>query len=387
MSDSSSDEAAPVVPRSRKRRKLVPQAEGALISSSSSSCTASSTASLTTLSTDFLLKTNAIDAGPAIKKKKSAIDAIPTVEAEEKRRRDIQNLISSSSDEENVENSFRAATTTKSPSPPPPPDLNVSAPIEEACRGGGGGRRGRGGRKKSKRKSAVATGGLKTTAKANKGLKAVQQLRSLHAQMQYQTHTQDVMTNLQAMMHDENLAPTKEDEIVLKIRSPAGVQRLKQGKRESLVKTFAKMAEIENCDASRIVMTFEDREVKRTDSPASLNLTIADILECLVLRDAEGGGGASSQDGTEEEEGGGETDGTIRLKIQSLDSKTGKFIVVKVKPDAPLSEMMATAAEEMAVEDRSKLIFRFDGDVIDPGSTAEDLDMEDDDCVDVVMRK
>lgn len=382
MSDSSSDEAAPVVPRSRKRRKLVPHAEDAVISSSSS-CTASSTASLTTLSTDFLLKTNAIDAGPAIKKKKSAVDAIPTVEEEEKRRRDIQNLISSSSDEENVEISFRAATTTKSPSPPPPPpDLNVSAPIEEPCRGGRGGR---GGRKKSKRKSAAA-GGVKTTAKANKGLKAVQQLRSLHAQMQYQTRAQDVMTNLQAMMHENLSEAPKEDEIVLKIRSPAGVQRLKQGKRESLDKTFVKMAEIENCEASRIVMTFEDREVKRTDSPASLNLTIADILECLVLRDA--GGGASSQDGTEEEEGGGgETDGTIRLKIQSLDSKTGKFIVVKVKPDAPLSEMMATAAEEMAVEDRSKLIFRFDGDVIEPGSTALHHDMEDDDCVDVVMRK
>ena len=217
-------------------------------------------------------------------------------------------------------------------------------------------------------------------------MKAVQQLRSLHAQMQYQTHRQDVMTNIHTMMHESLSETPKEDEIVLKIRSPSGVQRLKQGKRESLDKTFVKMAEIENCEASRIVMTFDDREVKRTDSPASLNLTIADILECLVLRDA-AGAGASSQEGTEEEEGGGETDGTIRLKIQSLDSKTGKFIMVKVKPDAPLSEMMATAAEEMAVEDRSKLIFRFDGDVVQPGSTALDYEMEDDDCVDVVMRK
>ena len=54
-------------------------------------------------------------------------------------------------------------------------------------------------------------------------------------------------------------------------------------------------------------------------------------------------------------------------------------------PGAPLSEMMDLAAKELG-EDRTKLTFKFDGEVVNPDSTALDLDMEDDDCVDVVSR-
>ena len=215
-------------------------------------------------------------------------------------------------------------------------------------------------------------------------MKAVQQLRSLHAQMQYQTQNDDMIIAL-GNIRESLSESVKENEIELKIRSPSGVKRITQPKNQTLAGVFAKMAEIENCEEQCVVMTYEDREVKRTDSPASLGLTIADILECVVLRESGvGGSSQSTNDGEDGEEAAG--DGTIKLKIQSLDSKTGKLLVVKVKPDAPLAEMMEMAAKEMGA-DKTKLTFRFDGEVVNPESTATDYDMEDDDCVDVVAKK
>ena len=40
--------------------------------------------------------------------------------------------------------------------------------------------------------------------------------------------------------------------------------------------------------------------------------------------------------------------------------------------------------QDLALE---KLVFRFDGDKIDPESTPQDLDMEDDDCIDVNVKE
>lgn len=140
------------------------------------------------------------------------------------------------------------------------------------------------------------------------------------------------------------------------------------------------MAELENCGVESIVMTLNDREVVKTDTPERLNLTVADIMECVILRDA----GSSSQEATEEENG--SSDGSIKIKIQSVNSRSGKEISIKVMPGAPMSEMMDTAAKELGVDDKSKLTFRFDGEVVDPESTALDYDMEDDDCIDVIEK-
>lgn len=369
MSDSSSDEeAVPVAPRSRKRRKLVPLVDGSVGSTSSSTASTS----LTALSNDYLQKTSAIDAVPQIKTKKVSLDVISKIE-KEKPKKDYSFLISSSSDDENVDLTAREEST-RSPSPPPPGRVAPTPPpVDDCCRVG---------RKRNKRKSKRMSAGppkMSTTRKAQQGIKAVQQLRTLHSQMQNETWSESLRASFR-MMHDGMSEALKDDEVVVKVRSPSGVQRFTQLKREPLSKAFAKMAEIENCELESIVMTFNDREVKRTDSPTSLNLTVADILECVVLRDA----GSSSQEATEEDTE--SSDGSIKIKIQSVNSRSGKPIVVKIMPGAPMSEMMDMAGKELGVEDKTKLTFRFDGEVVDPESTALDYDMEDDDCVDVVCR-
>jgi len=375
MSDSSDEEAVPVAPRARKRRKLAPLVEDPVVSTSG----ATASTSLTALSGDYLQKTSAIDAVPTIKTKAASLDVTTAIE-KEKPKKDYSFLISSSSEEENDLPPRKDANRSPSPppaggvAPPPPPQDDDD---EDYCCYQPRGKRNK---RKPKRKSAPArkTPKISTTRKAQQGIKAVQQLRSLHSRMQDETWSESLKASFR-MMHEGMSDALKEDEIVIKVRSPSGVQRFTQLKRESLSKAFAKMAEIENCELECIVMTLDDREVKITDSPESLNLTVVDILECVVLRDA----GSSSQEATEEETESG--DGSIRIKIQSVNSRSGKPVVVKIMPGAPMSEMMDLAAKELG-EDKSKLTFRFDGEIVNPESTAIDYDMEDDDCVDVVSK-
>ncbi len=54
--------------------------------------------------------------------------------------------------------------------------------------------------------------------------------------------------------------------------------------------------------------------------------------------------------------------------------------------DDPLQKILTAFASKLDVS-ISKLKFSFDGDDINPSQTAQDLDMENDDCIDVIVMK
>ena len=191
MSDSSDEDVAPVAPRPRKRRKLVPLADDSV---GSSSCTAST--SLTNLSGAYLTKTSEIDAVPTITTKKASLDVSSCAE---KPKKDYSFLISSSSDEENEDHGAKE-TGNRSPSPPPPPPANRAAPPtpDDECCWAGGRRR----KRRTKRKSAPARPQMKgTTRKAKQGIKAVEQLRSLQSRLQDETWSENLRASFR-MMHE-----------------------------------------------------------------------------------------------------------------------------------------------------------------------------------------
>lgn len=76
----------------------------------------------------------------------------------------------------------------------------------------------------------------------------------------------------------------------------------------------------------------------------------------------------------------------ISLNIRTPFSKTDQFTTLVLSKRAALKDLMERFAEKENLP-LEKLIFRFDGDKVDPESTPEDLDMEDDDCIDVNIKE
>lgn len=78
----------------------------------------------------------------------------------------------------------------------------------------------------------------------------------------------------------------------------------------------------------------------------------------------------------------GETgDGTIELKLQTKDRKV-QPVMIKIESTDKMEKVMDKFCAESGME-RTKLKFFFDGEQLQPGDTAEDLDLEGGECIDV----
>ena len=74
-------------------------------------------------------------------------------------------------------------------------------------------------------------------------------------------------------------------------------------------------------------------------------------------------------------------DGTIELKLQTKDRKV-QPVMIKIESTDKMEKVMEKFCAESGME-RTKLKFFFDGEQLQPGETAEDLDLEGGECIDV----
>ncbi|XP_059179190.1 NFATC2-interacting protein-like [Physella acuta] len=200
--------------------------------------------------------------------------------------------------------------------------------------------------KKSKRLNKKLTGALQVLDKANKKL-------GLSPNTPKKKRDSDVI-----LVYEET-----NTDMAVKVRYLSTVYRIQMKMTEKFHGLTSKLSALIGEDANNLVLYLHEKGLQLSETPRSVNLSVADILECHCIN-------SQLED---------ETD-SINLVLQCKNTKSRTVILASQR--RPLKEVIEKYAAMMNVKS-SALSFCFDGDVIDPMDTPSKLDMEDDDVIDV----
>ncbi|KAK2174570.1 hypothetical protein NP493_794g01020 [Ridgeia piscesae] len=164
-------------------------------------------------------------------------------------------------------------------------------------------------------------------------------------------------------------------ELIVKLRSRSGIQRFNIKHTDTFHNIIRAMAMHEFVDESQVMLILNDISIKPYDTPASVDLTVADIIECHILKleDVDRCDNVRSYlDPCEPD--------VLSLRVQSKDTRLRSNFLIR-KTDT-MDRLMNEYAKERHTS-IDKLAFFFDGEKISPSDTPDDLDLEDSFCVDV----
>ncbi|XP_068982361.1 DNA repair protein Rad60 isoform X2 [Bombus flavifrons] len=148
------------------------------------------------------------------------------------------------------------------------------------------------------------------------------------------------------------------------------IHRLNICKNENFRQIFEYFANLEQVSVDEILITKKDVTIKQTDTPASINLSVIDILEGgIVKRDITD---TMPRKDTNNEN-------VCAIKIQTTGKKS---LTVSVKRDDDFKILLEKCAEKFDVEE-SKIKLYFDGELIAATDTPDSLDIEDEACFDL----
>ncbi|KAH9525730.1 hypothetical protein Btru_002219 [Bulinus truncatus] len=119
-----------------------------------------------------------------------------------------------------------------------------------------------------------------------------------------------------------------------------------------------------NEDEQFITLYLRDQQLKSSETPRSIGLTVADIIECHCIKHDK-----------EEADNADVIDVVIRM---SNKSKT----TCQANKHRPIQDLINKFALIKNL-DPSSIVFSFDGEEMDPMDCPFNLDMEDGDCIDV----
>ncbi|XP_066930100.1 NFATC2-interacting protein-like [Clytia hemisphaerica] len=160
----------------------------------------------------------------------------------------------------------------------------------------------------------------------------------------------------------------EEETISLKIKIHGSLVRYHVPKHKCLDELFSMIATNEEVSKSNIVLTYKNRNLNQSDRPDALNLTVASIIECIIV---DSNGVTNIED----------DENQITIKIQSNEKRTRKeYNVNKV---SKLADALHQFCRENKV-DYDNCIFEFDGETFEGESTPDSLGIEDGDIVDVI---
>lgn len=167
-------------------------------------------------------------------------------------------------------------------------------------------------------------------------------------------------------------SPVKEDRhLVLLIQCQCRLLRMTIGPEDTFEDIFHQLAGECEVTPSQVVLTWKRGHIQQEDTPSSLGITPADILECIVKKCAPVTATEISKRNA------------ITIKFQCSNKRLTEN--VQVSKDEPLSEGIKEFATKASL-DPSKLVFKFDGEKVDPQMSPDQLCIEDGDCVDVLVR-
>lgn len=133
---------------------------------------------------------------------------------------------------------------------------------------------------------------------------------------------------------------------------------------------FEHFEKLENVPIERILLLRKDKPIKPNDTPASLGISVLDIIEGGVI-DLE-----FANDQSKDYE---QNDNICKIKIQKSQKES---IMVNLQKDQPFKFAIIQCATQLDIP-ASKIKLYFDGDLINSDDTPESLEFDDEACVDL----
>jgi len=156
----------------------------------------------------------------------------------------------------------------------------------------------------------------------------------------------------------------------LKVRWKSDIVRVAVKKNEKMGKVMDRVAEKVGVTVGEISLyqgENGEEQILRDSTVSELGLSIVSVVY--------GRGRVITEEGKDE--------GTIRVKLQTKDRRA-QPVMLDIMPTDKMETVMDKFSSQAGL-DRDKLKFFFDGEVLDGSSTAEDLELEGGECIDVHM--
>ncbi|KAG7251234.1 hypothetical protein CRUP_002626, partial [Coryphaenoides rupestris] len=154
-------------------------------------------------------------------------------------------------------------------------------------------------------------------------------------------------------------------EFKLKFRCQTGIHRVPVVSSRPLSEAVEALSVKLKVPPSRILLLRNEVELPADSSANQLGLTIADIVDCVVVAD----------DAQQEAQ----DSNVITVRLQGNDR--GSTQEYSLHKDAPLGSILSQYAASRSARDRAKLRFLFDGSKVAASHTPAQLDMEDGDVI------
>lgn len=151
------------------------------------------------------------------------------------------------------------------------------------------------------------------------------------------------------------------------------IDRLSMHRHDNFQGVFQYYADLEKVSVNEILIMKKDKIVNRTDTPASLKLSVIDILDGGIVH-------PSMNTLSEDKNNDDDNDDICTIKVQTANKK--QSLTIPLKKDQQFKALFSNCAEKLGIKE-SSLKFYFDGEQIRPIDTPELLDLEGEACIDL----
>ncbi|XP_029462958.1 NFATC2-interacting protein isoform X2 [Rhinatrema bivittatum] len=156
-------------------------------------------------------------------------------------------------------------------------------------------------------------------------------------------------------------------DITIKVRRRSSLFRISLQMSDPLQKVVDQMALRLQVDPGQILLLLRDEELPISKSLRALNLTVADIIDCVVLS----GSG---------EQANGSVGESICLRVQGNEKQS--HLALTIRRTDPLKMLMDRYREAMGLQSH-KVTFLFEGHKLSEKKTPEELGMEHEDIIEI----
>lgn len=156
-------------------------------------------------------------------------------------------------------------------------------------------------------------------------------------------------------------------EIPLKVRCRTDVHKIPVLSSTPLSEVASKLSVLLNVKLPDLLLFRDDKELPTDSTVGEVGLSIADIIECVILSPEDKDDGASGS--------------LITVRLQSKDKNLGQEF--SLHREQPLGSVFSQYAAQLPSGAQKKLRFLFDGCKVTERQTPAQLDMEDGDIIEV----